>query len=90
MEVQYREGSLDEIKSHLGNGTPCIALVRTEELSYWTYSTDHAVVVVGFDEGILYVNDPAFEEHPQSVSEVEFELAWMLFDYRYGIITPQP
>jgi ABC-type bacteriocin/lantibiotic exporter with double-glycine peptidase domain len=89
MEVIYREGSLDEIKGHLLDGRPCIALVRTASLSYWTYSTDHAVVVVGFDENTIYLNDPAFEDHPQSVSVTGFELAWMEFDYRYSVIVPQ-
>jgi ABC-type bacteriocin/lantibiotic exporter with double-glycine peptidase domain len=88
VQVTYREGSLEEIKSHLLGGRPCIALVRTADLSYWSYSTDHAVVVVGFDEDTIYLNDPAFENHPQSVSLIEFELAWLEFDYRYGVLVP--
>lgn len=89
VEVIYREGSLNEVKDHLLNGRPCIALVRTAELAYWTYSIDHAVVVVGFDEKTIYLNDPAFETSPQAVSVTEFELAWMEFDYRYSVIMPQ-
>jgi len=87
VQVAYREGTLDELKSHLLNESPCIVLVRTTDLSYWSYGTDHAVVVVGFDEQSIYVNDPAFEAHPIPVSAVEFELAWMTFDYRYALIT---
>lgn len=87
VQVIYREGSLDELKSYLLAGLPCIVLVRTADLSYWTYSTDHAVVVVGFAEQIIYVNDPAFETYPLPVPITEFELAWMEFDYRYGVIT---
>lgn len=87
VQVTYREGSLAEIKSYLQNNIPCIVLVRTADLAYWSYSTDHAVVVVGFDNTSIYVNDPAFETHPHIIPETEFELAWMLFDYRYGIIT---
>ena len=71
------------------NGLPCIVLVRTADLSYWAYGTDHAVVVVGFDEQTIYVNDPVFDEHPISVPIIEFELAWMAFDYRYSVITHQ-
>jgi ABC-type bacteriocin/lantibiotic exporter with double-glycine peptidase domain len=89
VQIIYREGSLDELKSYLLDGKPCIALVRTAELPYWTYSTDHAVVVVGFDDDTIYLNDPAFEAHPQSVPTTAFELAWMEFDYRYGVIVPQ-
>jgi hypothetical protein len=32
---------------------PVIVFVRTGELPYWTYSTDHALVVVGYDENLL-------------------------------------
>jgi hypothetical protein len=88
IQVIYREGGLDEIKDYLLNGVPCIVLVRTTDLPYWTYSTDHALVVVGFDEQTIYVNDSAFERHPLSVPVTKFELAWMEFDYRYGVILP--
>lgn len=87
VQVVYREGSLDELKSYLLAGSPGIVLVRTADLPYWTYSTDHAVVAVGFDEQAIYVNDPAFELHPLAVPVAEFELAWLEFDYRYGVIT---
>ena len=86
VQVIYREGSLDELRTYLLDGVPCIALVRTTELSYWTYSTDHALVVVGFDEQVIYVNDPAFVRHPISVPVTQFELAWLDFDYRYGVV----
>ena len=87
VEVVYREGSLEELRNYLVNRTPCIVLVHTADLSHWTYGTDHTVVVVGFDEHAFYVNDPAFSEHPLTVPMAEFELAWMMFDYRYGVMT---
>lgn len=86
VQVIYREGSLTELKASLETGTPWIVLVRTEELSYWSYSTDHALIVVGFDEQTIYVNDPAFEEASLAIPVTEFELAWMAVDYRYGAI----
>lgn len=89
LQIVYREGSLEQIKNYLQNGVPCITLVRTADLSYWDYGTDHALVVVGFDEQAISVNDPAFNEYPISVPVIEFELAWMAFDYRYGVITHQ-
>jgi uncharacterized protein YvpB len=48
------------------------------------------VVVVGFDDQAVYVNDPAFEQVPQRIPRVEFELAWMEFDYRYAVIWRWP
>jgi ABC-type bacteriocin/lantibiotic exporter with double-glycine peptidase domain len=88
IQVIYREGSIEELKVNLERGLPSIILVRTADLPYWGYSTDHAVVVTGFDEQFIYLNDPAFETYPIAVSLVQFELAWMVFDYRYGLIMP--
>jgi predicted double-glycine peptidase len=51
------------------------------------YTTDHAVVVVGRDDADVYLNDPAFAQHPMRVPKLEFDLAWMEFDYRYCMIT---
>ena len=86
LQVLYREGSMEELKGHLAKGVPCIALVRTTDLTYWRSTTDHAVVVVGFDEWRIFVNDPAFDNHPITVPLVNFELAWLAFDYRYGCL----
>lgn len=86
LHVLYREGSMDELRFHLANGDPCIVLVRTTELGYWNSTTDHALVVVGCDDHTIFVNDPAFDSYPMAVPLVEFELAWMAFDYRYGCL----
>lgn len=84
LQVLYREGSMEELKAHLAKGDPCIVLVRTADLPYWHFTTDHALVVVGCDDRNIYVNDPAFDNYPIAVPLVKFELAWMAFDYRYG------
>lgn len=86
LRILYREGSMQELKAHIANGDPCIVLVRTADLSYWNFTTDHALVVAGFNERSVFVNDPAFTHHPIEVSNVKFELAWMAFDYRYGCL----
>jgi ABC-type bacteriocin/lantibiotic exporter with double-glycine peptidase domain len=86
VNVRYALGTLQELFEYLGDGKPCIVLVRTGQLPYWTYATDHAVVVVGFDDQAVYVNDPAFEQVPQRIRRAEFDLAWMEFDYRYAVI----
>jgi ABC-type bacteriocin/lantibiotic exporter with double-glycine peptidase domain len=68
--------------------TPVIALVDTGELPYWSQKTNHVVVVVGFNEEQIFVNDPAFANHPVAVDQVAFELAWLGFDYLSAVITP--
>ncbi len=50
------------------------------ELSYWRESTCHAVVVVGFEGDLIYLNDPAFAEAPQVIPVAEFDLAWLELD----------
>lgn len=87
VEVVYREGSMSILEEAILAGRPCITLVRTEFLPYWTYSTDHAVVVVGIDDDHILLDDPAFAQHPMRVTRLEFELAWMEFNYRYCVIT---
>lgn len=62
-------------------GYPLIALVRTGELFYWSQQTDHVVVVIGFEDEEIFVNDPAFAHSPIRVPALEFELAWLGFDY---------
>ena len=86
VRVCYSQGTLNELLDHLSQERPCIVLVRTNQLPYWTYATDHAVLVVGYDERAVYINDPAFEQAPQHVSLADFELAWLEFDYRYAVI----
>lgn len=90
VDVTYREGSLLALTETLNRGLPAITLVRTGFLPYWSYSTNHAVVVIGHDGSSLFVNDPAFSSSPIQIDIESFELAWMAFDYRYGILALDP
>lgn len=87
VDIVYREGSLSILEETISSGRPCLTLVRTEFFPHWSYTTDHAVVVVGMDDDLVYLNDPAFAQYPMHVTKLEFDLAWMEFDYRYCIIT---
>lgn len=89
VQVTYGPSSFAELTERLRDGHPSIALVRTSELPYWTYATNHAVVIVGFDDESVYVNDPHFGEAPQQVSIGDFMLAWLEFDYRAAVIELQ-
>jgi uncharacterized protein YvpB len=75
------------LAAHLLHGEPCIVFLRTGELPYWQEDTGHAVVLVGMDEDVVYLNDPAFAQAPQRVSRGDFLLAWLEFDYDYAVIT---
>lgn len=49
-------------------------------LDYWDSSTSHVVVVVGYDESALFLNDPAFVTAPQIVTWNAFLAAWAEYD----------
>jgi len=86
LDVFYQRGTLDDIRRHLLDNKPCIAFVDTGELPYWDESTAHAVVVIGIDDDSVYVNDPAFESAPQTISQGDFLLAWLGADEYYAAI----
>lgn len=87
VQVVYKRGTLAELREHLVNNRPPIALVETGELPYWKQATLHAVVVVGMDYRHLYLNDPAFPEFPIKVSHGDFGLAWLERDELYAALT---
>lgn len=72
--------SLDEISGYLRQGLPVIACVHTADLSYWAYSSEHVVVVVGVDQEHVFVNDPSLDQGSYPVPIIEFELAQLNYD----------
>ena len=88
VHVTYSQTSITTIRQHIEAGHPGIAFIETGQLPYWTEApTYHAVVVIGFDDQMLYVNDPFMDTAPQVIHEDEFILAWSEHDYRYALIT---
>jgi hypothetical protein len=87
LTVVYSKTDLAGLEAMLEAGHPVIVFVRTGELPYWTYSTDHALLVVGYDEGCLYVHDPHRSEFPIAVPRRDFELAWLEREYYYALVT---
>jgi hypothetical protein len=77
LSVTYSVTDIDGLLQLLKNDTPEIVFLRTGDLPYWQYQTDHAVVVVGYDDDaqLVYVNDPYFDEAPIAVPQGFFELA---------------
>ena len=82
--------TLVDLKRWIDEGKPAIALVK---YSYWsqiepglstqdTFSGPHFVVVVGYGDGNIYVNDPDYwpprreEGQAKAWTEVLFNLAW--------------
>ncbi len=79
-EARISFSSLEELKSFLSQRKPSIVLLWTGALGYWN-STEyfdylHSVVAVGFDREGIFVNDPAFSNHPITIPVAEFLEAW--------------
>lgn len=89
LKVTYSQTVITGLETMLQQGQPVIVFVRTGELPHWTYSTDHALVVVGYDDEQIFVNDPdrKAEEMPIAVTRGDFELAWIERDYYYALVT---
>jgi ABC-type bacteriocin/lantibiotic exporter with double-glycine peptidase domain len=86
-QVTFREGTLPVVAQYVNAGHPVIAFVDTGELSYWSTTTNHAVVVVGVESDHVLVLDPAFpDDAPKQIPEGEFQLAWLNCDYTCAIV----
>jgi hypothetical protein len=58
VSVETEEKDANWIKHSLDEGYPVIVAVFTEMLPYWESNRSHAVVVVGYDDSAVYLNDP--------------------------------
>lgn len=87
LTVSYGITDMAGLESMLVSEQPVIVFVRTGELPHWDYSSDHALVVVGYDPDSVYVNDPHFADAPLAVPRGDFELAWLERDYYYAFVT---
>ncbi len=95
LTVELAQGQFVTLRQRLEKGAPVIVPVATELLPYWLLRTDipatertteHALVVIGFDDENIYVNDPDFREAPQSVDRDWFAEAWRHHDNWYAVI----
>jgi len=84
--VRYESGTETMLRSLLDQRVPVVALVRTGFLDYWTEDVYHAVVVVGMDVSLVYLNDPWFDVAPQAVPRNAFLAAWVEMDCLSGAI----
>jgi ABC-type bacteriocin/lantibiotic exporter with double-glycine peptidase domain len=82
----YRDGTLTDLITYLDQNIPLIIFVRTSQLFYWQEDTQHALVVQGYDDSLILVNDPAFPNAPQKSLADELMLAWDEFYNTYAKI----
>jgi len=67
-------------------GLPVLVAVDADVAEAWPHVANHAVVVVGFDDDHVYVDDPAQTETSFAVEAETFLLAWSRREYEYAVI----
>ncbi len=85
--VEYHEnGTVAHFAPYIESRLPILVAVTADEPQSWPYVGEHAVVVIGFDESNIYVNDPAHPETGLAVDINTFLLAWSERDYEFAVI----
>lgn len=80
VEVLLEYMSIQDLNEHLvDEQIPLIVLVDTSFLSYHDIKAAHAIVVVGFENDNIIVNDPWFDEKDKTIDLDEFKYAWGKF-----------
>lgn len=74
VSVLIEQDEVETLQSHLTQDNPPIVFVNTKELSYWSETTGHAVVVVGLGGNLIYLNDPALAAAPQVIPVIVQDL----------------
>jgi ABC-type bacteriocin/lantibiotic exporter with double-glycine peptidase domain len=81
IEAKIEFWSLEELKTHLNSSRiPCIALVWTEYFAHWKQNCLHSVIVIGYSNEHVIINDPIFDEKEFLVPFDDFINAWQAND----------
>ena len=88
--VTYERASFGQLRVYLARQMPCVVFLRTGGLLYWDEDVPHAVVVVGIEEAMVHLHDPALDTGPTAVDTTTFLLAWAELDNYCTTIEPSP
>lgn len=87
IRVIHQQGELSDLFDAIDRGYPPAVFVQTVDLAHWSsIDVRHAAVIIGYDDTNFFVNDPAFDIAPQSVSHGDLDLAWLANDSYFAVI----
>lgn len=87
LNVMLATGSLDDIKTWLGQGSPVIAFVQAGELPLHRGKRfQHAIVLVDIKNQDVYMLDPDTKIIPAQAQVADFYLAWDETDNHFAVI----
>ena len=84
--IEFDYGEMAILYARIDANHPVIVAVDTSELSYWDMPTYHALVVIGYDDHFIYVNDPDQSFGKIAIDVNEFALAWLERDYMFATL----
>lgn len=87
--INLDSGEEHIIREAIDAGHPLILFINAGELSYWEESSQHAIVVVGYDDYNFYINDPVLDVGKRPIPIDELMLAWVEYSYAYAQIFPR-
>lgn len=82
----HTDGTIDDFEPYIESGLPIIVTVSADIARDWPHYRDHAVVVIGFDDEAVYVNDPAQAETGLPIPHLSFLHAWQPRNYQYAVL----
>lgn len=89
VRINLDSGEEHVIRNAIDARYPLILFIKTGELSYWNEDSQHAIVVVGYDDYSFYVNDPILDVGERPIPIDELMLAWVEYSYEYAQIFPR-
>jgi len=77
LDVEISTGSPNELWGTISiHNVPVIVFLNTASLPHWDEMVYHVVLVVGYDEDSVIINDPFFNEEEIRVPIKNFLKAW--------------
>jgi uncharacterized protein YvpB len=78
VKVELHQWSLTALKKYLeSKQQSCIIIAKTSALPYWGgQDSFHAIIVNGFDDKHIFINDPYFDDKEFLVESGVFLMAW--------------